>query len=99
MEERKIQFEWDARKARNNLKKLGVSFKEAETVFDDSHAFTQADELHSDEELRKVIIGYSDRNHLLVVSFVERTSDRIRIISARSATQRERKIYEEASRI
>ncbi len=93
-----IEFEWDPIKAESNLKKHGVGFDEAETVFDDDHAYIQADELHSDDEPREWLIGYSVRNRLLIVSFVQRANDRIRIISARTATPRERGIYEERSR-
>jgi uncharacterized DUF497 family protein len=79
-----------------------VSFDEAETVFDDVHAYTQEDELHSEVELREWLIGYSNRNRLLVVAFVQRAPDRIRLVSAQVATRRvedtrqgERRIYEE----
>ena len=93
-----MEFEWNETKAASNLKKPGVSFDEAETVFDDEHAFTQDDELHSDDEPREIIIGYSDHNRLVIVAFVQRLPNRIRIISARAATLKERNIYEEASR-
>jgi uncharacterized protein len=75
-----------------------VSFDEAETVFDDAHAYTQEDELHSEVEPREWLIGYSNRNRLLIVSFVQRAPNRIHIISARVATRRERRIYEERAR-
>jgi uncharacterized DUF497 family protein len=82
-----------------------VSFDEAETVFDDVHAYTQEDELHSEVELREWLIGYSNRNRLLVVAFVQRAPDRIRLVSAQVATRRvedtrqgERRIYEERAR-
>ena len=96
MPQRQVDFEWSAQKAASNRKKNHVSFEEAETVFDDAHAYTQKDELHSDEESREVIIGYSERNRLLIVSFVQRGQDHIRIVSARTVTLREREIYEEA---
>ena len=73
-------------------------FDEAETAFDDQFAYTQEDELHSDDEPRELLIGYSNRNRLLIISFVQRAPDSIRLITARVATQKERKIYEEASR-
>ncbi len=95
---RNVEFEWSETKAAGNLKKHGVSFEEAETAFDDGHAYIQDDELHSDEEPREVLIGYSAHNRLLVVSFVQRAHDRIRIISTRVAVQKEREIYEETPR-
>lgn len=89
-----LLFEWDRRKARDNLTKHAVSFEEASTVFGDSLAITISDPLHSDEEVRFVLIGSSDRGRLLVVVHVERGS-RVRLISARLATTRERLRYEE----
>ena len=88
-----FNFEWNAAKAATNLKKHGVSFPEAATVFEDDHAFVQADEFHSDEESRYVILGYSDQHRLLVVSFAHR-AESIRLITARVATPRERTLYE-----
>ncbi len=99
MTERNIQFEWSAKKAASNLKKHGISFEEAETAFDDEHAYIQEDELHSDDEQREWLIGYSNRNRLLIVAFVRRAYNLIRLITARLTTRRERKIYEERSRI
>ncbi len=102
-----IEFEWSTDKAAHNLKKHGVSFVEATTVFDDEQAYIQADELHSDQEPREIIIGYSERNRLLIVSFVQRADERIRItpalacgasVNARQVTQRERRIYEQKTR-
>ncbi|MBI5877056.1 MAG: BrnT family toxin [Chloroflexi bacterium] len=90
-----FSFEWNVAKARANVRKHGVSFEEAATVFDDPTAYTQADERHSDDEPREWLIGYSYDNRLLVIAFVERAAHRIRIISARRATQTERSIYEE----
>ena len=95
MADRDIEFEWSVAKAKNNLKKHGVSFEEAETVFEDPHAYTQEDELHSDHESREVIIGYSDRKRLLMVSFIQLAEWLVRIISSRRATPRERRVYEE----
>jgi uncharacterized DUF497 family protein len=91
-----LSFEWDARKARRNAAKHGVTFDEASTVFGDPLALTIDDPLHSEEEDRFVILGESLGRRLLVVVFVER-DDTIRIISARSATRRERKSYEEGT--
>ena len=98
MSEQDIEFEWSQAKAEKNLKKHGVSFDEAEMAFDDMNALVQDDELHSDAESRQALIGYSNRNRLLVVSFVERPVNRIRIISARLATRKEHRIYEETPR-
>ncbi|MGH7137895.1 MAG: BrnT family toxin [Pirellulales bacterium] len=89
-----LEFEWDSRKAQRNRQKHGVSFEEASTVFSDPLSVTIDDPLHSDEEDRFIILGESSRRRLLVVSFTEREA-RIRIISARVATRRERKDYEE----
>ena len=87
-------FEWDQKKARSNLAKHGVSFDEASTVFQDVLSVTIADPLHSTVEERFVLIGNSCRNRLLVVVHTDR-GDRVRIISARLATRRERRNYEE----
>jgi uncharacterized protein len=91
-----VEFEWDDAKAESNLAKHGVSFEEALTVFDDPLAAIFDDEHHSLGERREIIVGYSYRSRLVLVSFVER-SDRVRIISARPATRRERTGYEENS--
>ena len=93
-----FNFEWNADKAAANLRKHGVSFTEAATVFEDEHAYVQDDEFHSNDEMRQVIIGYSARNRLLIVSFISRALDFIRIITARAVTARERKVYEEKQR-
>ena len=89
-----FRFAWDANKATANATKHNVSFEEAATVFRDPVAAIFDDEAHSNEERRELIIGHSDRNHLLLVCFSER-DDAIRIISARQATRRERRDYEE----
>lgn len=87
-------FEWDIEKAKRNLKNHRVSFDEASTVFSDTMSLTIHDPLHSHEEDRFVIIGNSYKNRLLLVVHVER-GNRIRIISARKATRKEKKQYEE----
>lgn len=92
-----LKFEWDKKKAESNLKKHKVSFEEATTVFDDPLAYIFDDEDHSTREHREIIIGHSILNRLLVVSFFERLQNVIRIISARLATRRERKDYEDNS--
>ena len=90
-----IKFEWDAAKARLNLSKHSVSFEEASTVFGDRSAITIPDPVHSLAEERFVTIGVSDQGKILVVVATER-GDSLRLISARSASRRERKQYEEA---
>jgi uncharacterized DUF497 family protein len=93
-----IQFAWDPKKAALNVKKhTGVTFEEAVTVFRDPLAFIFDDEVHSEEEVRELIIGYSSKNQLLIVSFSER-DDIVRIISARRADAKERTDYEKAKR-
>ncbi|OGU18357.1 MAG: hypothetical protein A2076_05355 [Geobacteraceae bacterium GWC2_53_11] len=87
-------FEWDVRKAASNLKKHGVSFNEATTVFGDTLSLLMGDPMHSEEEQRFLVIGLSVQQRLLVVSFAERPP-RTRIISARLATRQERNQYEE----
>jgi uncharacterized DUF497 family protein len=87
-------FEWDETKAQANQYKHGVSFPEAATVFADPLAAIFPDPDHSEAEVREIIIGLSERGRLLVVSFTER-NECIRIISARTATPRERHNHEE----
>jgi uncharacterized protein len=91
-----LEFEWDSRKAKRNLRKHGVSFEEAISVFGDPLALTIADPFHSEDEDRFVVLGGSQRSRLIVVIFTDR-GDRIRIISARKATRHERRDYEEGS--
>jgi uncharacterized DUF497 family protein len=91
-----LNFTWDERKDKRNLKKHGVSFEEASTVFGDPLARTIHDPLHSEIEDRFVSIGESVSRRLLVVVFTDR-GDQIRIISARAATGRETKDYEKDS--
>jgi uncharacterized DUF497 family protein len=89
-----LSFEWDKEKAASNQKKHQVSFEEAATVFADPLAAIFDDEVHSDEEQREIIVGHSAKNRLLLVCFTERAGA-IRIISARRATKKERRDYEE----
>ena len=84
-----LRFEWDNKKSVANLQRHHVSFDEASTVFDNPLAVIFDDEDHSVNEHREIIIGHSIINHLLVVSFTERTEDVIHIISARLATRLE----------
>ncbi|MFQ5642027.1 MAG: BrnT family toxin [bacterium] len=81
-------------KARENLNKHNVTFEEAITVFWDTLSSTIADLHHSIDEDRYIIVGKSARGRILVVVHTDR-GDKIRIISARIATKRERRIYEE----
>jgi len=89
-----LEFEWGPKKAAINRRRHGVTFEEAATVFGNPLAAIFPDEDHSTAEQREIIVGHSDQNRLLLVSFTER-GDRIRIISARRATKRERLDYEE----
>ena len=89
-----LQFTWDPQKAAANLRKHKVGFPEAATAFADPLSLTIPDPDHSVGEERFVLIGQSERRRLVVVAHVER-GDLIRIISARLATRRERKTYEE----
>ncbi|MBZ8178718.1 BrnT family toxin [Oscillatoria salina] len=88
-----MKFQWNQSKANSNIKKHGVSFEEAVTVFGDPLAVTIADPDHSVGEFRLLTIGYSKLQRLLVVSHTER-KDEVRLISARLATKQERKNYE-----
>ncbi len=88
-----LKFEWAPQKAKINLKKHGVSFAEASTAFEDVLSLTIDDPLHSSDEERLVLIGMSFKNRLTIVVHTER-GDNIRIISARKATKKERKYYE-----
>ena len=89
-----MEFEWDPEKADLNLTKHGVSFHEAATVFGDPLAMTYYDPDHSEEEDRFLTYGHSSEGRLLVVSHTDR-GEKTRIISARPATRREKKQYEE----
>ncbi len=90
-----MRFEWDPSKAANNIRKHGASFDEAVTVFKDPLALVFDDIEHLEDEHREIIIGMSALRRMLLVCFVERNEDTVRIISARSATRREIKDYEE----
>jgi uncharacterized protein len=89
-----MQFEWNPDKANSNLKKHGVSFNEASTVFKDPLSVTFPDPDHSYSEERYVIIGLSSAGRILIVSHTDR-ADRVRIISAREATRNERRFYQD----
>jgi uncharacterized protein len=89
-----MRFEWDPKKAAANLKKHGVAFQEAATVFGDPLAITFQDPDHSEDEARQLTFGLSLRKRLIVVSHTQR-EDRTRIIGARPMDRKERVIYEE----
>jgi uncharacterized DUF497 family protein len=93
-----MKFSWDPRKADSNLRKHGIAFDEAITVFNDPMAFIFDDMVHSQEEHREIIIGFSTLRRLILVCFVERIEDTIRIISARRATKAEIRDYEKNTR-
>jgi hypothetical protein len=87
-----MEFEWDLAKAESNLGKHGVSFVEAMTIFGDPLEKTIPDPDHSGREFRFLSIGHSERGRLLVVAYTER-EERIRLISAREASAKERRDY------
>lgn len=88
-----MKFEWDPDKASSNATKHGVDFAEASTVFRDPLELTIADPGHSIDEYRFISLGRALSGRLVIVSYTER-DQRIRIISAREATPRERRQYE-----
>jgi hypothetical protein len=95
-----MEFEWDAGKARRNFHKHGIAFDRAITAFDDPYALIAPDDKHSGTgEIREWLIGESD-NGVLVVVFTRRHAGKAyRIISARRASRRERRSYEEFKRV
>lgn len=89
-----IAFEWDEAKSQANLKKHGVSFEEAKSVFFDEYAVQFYDDGHSSEEDRFIMLGMSNQSRILVVCHCERSEGKvIRIISARKATKKESGYY------
>ena len=91
-----LVFEWDGSKAAGNLRKHRVGFLEAASVFADPLSITIPDPDHSGEEERFVILGMSRAQRLLVVVHTVR-GERIRLITARTPTHRERLNYEQAT--
>jgi len=89
-----MEFQWDPQKAIKNIQKHDVSFVEAATVFGDKLSITIFDPDHSDDEDRNITIGWSNHQRLLMVAHTER-GNKIRIISARELTRKEREAYEE----
>ena len=92
----RLIFEWDEDKAKANLKKHKVSFEEGKTIFNDPFLFTFRDDRHSTKEERYINIGLSANGRVLILTHTERQG-KIRIISCRKATLRERSFYEEGS--
>lgn len=88
------EFEWNEIKAQANVRRHGVSFEEAATVFSDPLAILLPDPDHSQGEERFLVLGLSSLQRVLVVSHAERPP-RTRLISARRATRRERGQYED----
>ena len=91
-----MRFEWDAEKAAANLRRHGVSFEEATTAFGDPLARTYEDPDHSESEARELTFGFSSAGRALLVAHCER-GERVRIISARPMTRRERRQHEEGN--
>jgi uncharacterized DUF497 family protein len=91
-----VIYEWDPKKAADNLKSHKVSFDEAVTVFTDPMALTFDDPDHSLDERRYITIGTSNKQRILFLSHADQGEDRVRIISARSATPREAHAYQES---
>jgi len=89
-----MHFEWDDNKAKSNFTKHDITFEEAVTVFADPYLLFTEDSKHSDQEERQWAIGEAENGLMLVIAFTMR-GEQIRIISARKATKRERKRYEE----
>lgn len=88
-----MKFEWDKQKAKSNLSKHGISFEEAQTVFDDPLYVDFYDPDHSEDEDRYIIVGESSNSRVLLVSYTER-DDKIRLISARQVTKQELIAYQ-----
>lgn len=89
-----MQFEWDNNKAISNFRKHGISFVDAATVFGDPLSVTFPDPDHSIDESRFLTIGLSSTSKIIILSHTDR-GDKIRIISARKATRKEQRFYEE----
>ena len=90
-----LVFSWDPKKSQSNKKKHGISFEEAQSCFFDPMHILIDDPDHSFEEHRMILIGMSVKSRLLVVVHAEIENDEVRLISARKATRKERKSYEE----
>ena len=88
-----MQFEWDPKKAEENLRKHAVGFREASTVFGDPLEVTIPDPDHSEGEARFLSVGLSAEGRLLVVAYTEREG-KVRVVQARVAAPKERRAYE-----
>ena len=97
MEENFLEFEWDSEKARRNLRKHSVSFREGMMVFNDIFAITFYDDAHSKHEQRFLTLGMSDLGRVLVISHTL-VGEKVRLISARKATRHERELYEKENK-
>ena|SRR3989338_6978155 len=93
----KVNFEWDEGNLVKNYTKHGVSCEEAESVFQDSFRLDYADPLHSHSENRFITVGRSNRPRVLLLAWTLRRTN-VRVISARPASRKERKIYEEKNK-
>lgn len=95
-----MRFEWNPVKAAGNLTKHGLSFEEAITAFDDPHALVAPDPIHSSRsEVREWLIGRSDSGVVVVVFTIRELGRIFRVISARRASRKERRRYEESKAI
>jgi len=92
-----VEFEWDSKKAERNLKVHGVNFEEAATLFYDPKGLDLPDEKHSASEVRYIRLGKSIFKRTLMAVYTQRGKARklVRLISARRANRKERKIYED----
>jgi uncharacterized protein len=88
-----LRFEWDEQKAAENLRKHGVSFRESRAAFTDENHVELFDESHSEDEGRFSVVGFSEKARLVRVTYTARGNN-VRIITARPATKKERKYYE-----
>ncbi|HEX8252659.1 MAG TPA: BrnT family toxin [Thermoanaerobaculia bacterium] len=87
-------FEWDLNKARENVRKHGISFEEAASVFADDDAIIEDDDEHSDDEDRFIIVGMSAHERVLLAVYTVRSQTSVRIISSRHTTRHEKRAYE-----
>jgi len=94
-----MKFEWDDKKAEQNALKHGLSFETAAFAFDDPYALIMDDEKHSADEHRQWLIGDSGEKVLVIVFTIRTPKGNIRIVSARRANRRERRMYEESKGI
>ncbi|MCM0605796.1 MAG: BrnT family toxin [Xanthomonadaceae bacterium] len=92
-----MKFDWDSKKASSNKSKHGILFEDAITAFDDPYALIERDEEHSTPtEIRELLIGESEVGVLVVIFTIREKGHVYRVISARKANKKERRLYEEA---